>query len=40
MVQNIGNTLGRVVDRLTDAVEKSRAYEPEKRVCVKSDGNQ
>src|SRR6516162_7719605 len=37
MVQNIGNTFEAVLDRLSDAVEKSRAYEPEKRVCLESD---
>ena len=36
MVQNIGNTWPAELDKLPNAVEKSRTYEPEKRVCIES----
>ena len=40
MVQNIGNTLVAGLNNLPDALEKSRTYEPEKRVCIESDSDE
>jgi hypothetical protein len=37
MVQNMGNSWRADWDNLRDAMEKSRTYEPEKRVCIESD---
>ena len=37
MVQNIGNTRPAELDKLPDAVETNRTYEPEERVCIESD---
>ena len=40
MVQNIGNTWLAELNNLPDAVEESRTYEPEKRICIESDSQQ
>ena len=40
MVQNIGNTWRAGLNSLLDALEESRTYEPEERVCVESGENQ
>ena len=37
MVQNIGNTRAAELDKLADALETNRTYEPEERVCIESD---